>query len=253
MKHLNSQRIVVGLVSLLAVVSMLALAFFTASVSTVYAADENKALAQPTNKPSDPGKQPTKDATKETGKPETTRVPGKPTDVGKPENDRESGLYKRAATAIRENQIHIDFANKIVAKTQEWIDELKGKGKDVTALQAALTAFKAQIAVAQAANDEAKKSLQTHAGFDSNGQVTDRDQARQTVLKIAKDLRDVKKALDKATFDFRRAVTEARQDLKGDSTKVPTTPTPASTPVATSTSTPAATSTSTSATATSTP
>ncbi len=239
MKQINPRRIVVGFVSVLAVVSMLMLASFTASASAVYAADENNPLAQSTNKPSNPGNQPTKDATKATGKPETTREPGKPTDAGKPDKDRETGLYKRAVTAIRENQIHIDFANKIVTKTQEWIDELKGKGKDVTALQAALTAFKAQIAIAQAANDEAKASLQTHAGFDNDGQVTDRDQARQTVLKIAKDLRDVKKALDKATFDFRRAVTEARQALKGDGTKVPTTLTPASTSAATATSTPA--------------
>ncbi len=206
MKNINSRKIVASIISLLAIGSMVALASITVPASTAYAAGDMLPQAQPTNKPTDVGKQPTKDATKETGK---------PTDTGKPDKDKETGLYKRAVTAIRENQIHIDLANKIVTKTQEWINELNGKGKDVTALQAALTAFKAQIAIAQAANDEAKTSLQTHVGFDNDGQVTDRDQARQTVLKLAKDLRDVKKALDKATFDFRRAVTEARQALNG--------------------------------------
>lgn len=206
MKNINSRKIMVSVISLLAIGSMVVLASVTVPASTAYAAGDTLPHAQPTNKPTDVGKQPTKDTTKETGK---------PTDTGKPDNDKESGLYKRAETAVRENQIHIDLANKIVTKTQEWIDELIGKGKDVTALQAALTEFKAQIAIAQQANNEAKTTLQSPTGFESGGQVKDREQARQTVLKLAKDLRDVKKSLDKATFDFRRALTGVRQALNG--------------------------------------
>jgi hypothetical protein len=199
MNRFNLKRLFAGASSLLAVISLILLSAFTVSTSAVYAADEVKPQQQPTNRPGN-----------------------QPTNVGKPDDkDKESGLYKRAETAVRENQIHIDAANKIVTKTQEWIDELKGKGKDATTLQTALTEFKAQIAIAQKANDDAKKTLQSPTGFDTNGQVKDREQARQTVLKLAKDLRDVKKALDKATFDFRRAITEARQALRGDNPKTP--------------------------------
>jgi hypothetical protein len=204
---MRSQKLIASVGSILPIVTLIVASVFISPLSTANASGD-AALApqiQLTNKPTDVGKQPTKET-------------GKPDDKG---NDKESGLYKRAETAVRENQQHIDLANKVVTKTQEWMDEIKSTGKSVTTLQTALTAFKAEIAVAQKANDDARKTLQSPSGFDSGGQVKDRDQAHQTVLKLSKDLRDVKKALDKATQDFRRAVADARQTLKGDNAKTP--------------------------------
>lgn len=97
-----------------------------------------------------------------------------------------------------------------VAKVQQLIDRAKAEGKDVSALEAALATFQASLADAQAAHDEAVGILRTHAGFDENGQVTDKEQAIETVKSAAEAMKEARQILRQAEQALRQAIREWR-------------------------------------------
>ncbi len=68
-----------------------------------------------------------------------------------------------------------------VAKAQKLIDRAKANGKDVSAVQAALDAFKAAARDAQPVYESVKGIINSHPGFDTNGKVTDAEKAKETV------------------------------------------------------------------------
>lgn len=108
-------------------------------------------------------------------------------------------------------QDRINLANHAAEQAQIWIDELKAKGKDVSALESALPAFKSGIASAQAGYDEAQSIMDTHAGFDSDCKLTDREQAKTTLQAAYDALREAHRLLADAGREFRRAVRDWRQ------------------------------------------
>ena len=122
--------------------------------------------------------------------------------------------YQREQKWLSEQTDHLSKANEAAAKVQSWIDELKSKGKDTSALEAALAAFKQQIAAAQSSHDTAANILSTHAGFDANGQVTDRYLAKQTVKSAYQALSDAHKVLRQAREDLYKAIKAFREANK---------------------------------------
>jgi|GEM_PF-787820 len=149
-----------------------------------------------------------------------TNPPTTPTAPGKPDKDKAKEnqgkafekLYERLQKNLSEFKSHLDKANEVATKTQEVIAEAKSKGKDTTAAEAALATFKTELAKAQTSYDEAKKILDAHAGFDADGQVTDRDAAKDTVLNAAKALREGQKTLAKAVRDAQKAAKDLRKN-----------------------------------------
>jgi hypothetical protein len=108
-------------------------------------------------------------------------------------------------------QDRLNLANDIAAKSQTWINEQKSKGKDVSALEAALSAYKSAIASAQAKHDQAQSTFNTQAGFDGNCKLTDRDQARTTLRTVGDALREAHRLIADANREFRRAVQDWRR------------------------------------------
>ena len=130
-------------------------------------------------------------------------------------------MYDRAQNTLKSLQQIIDKANQAANKTQEWIDEAKAKGLNTAEIESALAAFKMQIAAAQASHDSAKATLDAHAGFDNNGNVTDREQARQTILAVGKSVRDARQTLVKATVDFQKTVREQLKKYRDNRSATP--------------------------------
>ena len=118
---------------------------------------------------------------------------------------------KRLQNAVAGQQIRLDMMSEVTTEAQGWIDELKGKGKDTSALETALAWFKHGIKAGQAAHDNARSILDTHAGFDSDGEVTDKEQARQTLRAVRDGLKQTHQSLRSATQDLRDAVRTYRQ------------------------------------------
>jgi len=87
---------------------------------------------------------------------------------------RQLQAYEKTGKAFADVDAHI-------AKFQERIDKAAENGKDVTALQAALDAYESALNAAQPKYAGIASIVNTHAGFDANGKVTDAEQAKSTV------------------------------------------------------------------------
>jgi hypothetical protein len=125
-----------------------------------------------------------------------------------------SRLYEREQAWLGLQTNHLARAAQAADKAQQLLDAAKEKGRDVTALEQALAAFRAGVAQAQAAHDQAASILGTHTGFDASGQVTDRQAARQTVVRARQSLAEAHRILLRAVRDLRRAVRDWRRSQR---------------------------------------
>ena len=89
--------------------------------------------------------------------------------------------YQRLLRAAEAQAQHLERADEAVERMQARIDELAAQGKDVSELQAALDEFQVALAEAHSYHDQAQAILETHAGFDDQGRVTDPEQALETL------------------------------------------------------------------------
>ena len=131
-----------------------------------------------------------------------------------PEGKPLEKMFKYEQQWLVKQQERLSKAGEFAAKVQTFIDELKAKGKDTAALEAALAAYNQQIATAQGQHDTAANILGTHAGFDADGHVTDRAQAKQTVKDARQALADAHKTLQQAGQDLRAALKAYRDAFK---------------------------------------
>jgi hypothetical protein len=102
--------------------------------------------------------------------------------------------------------------DEFVAKVQKLIDRAKANGKDVSAVQGALDAFKAAVKDAQPIYESIKGLINSHQGFDTNGNVTDPEKAAETVKAMHekfKEIRDAMNGTGKALHEAIKAFREA--------------------------------------------
>jgi len=138
--------------------------------------------------------------------------PTTPPADGEKSNTRIESLWTREQNAVERLGKVIDRSDTMMEKIQAWIDKAKENGKDVTALQAALDAYKQAVQEAGPMYEEAQSIVKTHAGFDADGKVTDREQAIQTLKDLGAKLKNLReqigmpgKALREAIKAFREA------------------------------------------------
>lgn len=118
---------------------------------------------------------------------------------------REMKVYERLGRGFTDTDAQI-------AKFQARIDKAAAKGKDVTALQAALDAFKTALTNTRPVYESMSATINAHQGFDANGKVTNVEQAKSTVKDVGAKLKEIKssmngtgKALREALKAFRAA------------------------------------------------
>jgi len=121
-------------------------------------------------------------------------------------NQALTNIYQREQTWLSIQSNTLTDANTIAVNAQNWINTLKGQGKDTSALSTALAAFNAQVAAAQTGHDTASNILSGHAGFDNNGQVTDRGQAITTLRTAFQSLQSAHLTLLSVAVNLRLAV-----------------------------------------------
>jgi hypothetical protein len=86
----------------------------------------------------------------------------------------------------------LERADGMIDRAQGLLDKAESEGKDVSALQAALEAFAEAVEDAQVVYDEAIAIVDSHAGFDDEGKVTDEGLAAETVRQLAEKLEQVR-------------------------------------------------------------
>jgi hypothetical protein len=101
-----------------------------------------------------------------------------------------------------------------IAKFQARIDKAAEKGKDVSALQAALDAFEAASKSAKPIYDSISGIVDSHQGFDANGKVTDSEQAKATVQDMRAKLKELKSAMGGTGKSLREALKAFREANK---------------------------------------
>jgi DNA repair exonuclease SbcCD ATPase subunit len=130
---------------------------------------------------------------------------------------RELQAYERLGKAFAD----IDGT---ISRFQARLDKAAEKGKDVTALQAALDAFESALNNSKPTYDGMSGLVSTHQGFDDDGKVTDAEQAKSTVKEVGAKLKEIKssmngtgKALHEALKAFREANKPASAPTERDS------------------------------------
>lgn len=98
------------------------------------------------------------------------------------------------------------YVDKVIASMQ-------AKGKDTTALQAAVDAYRAGIASARAEWQLADNTLAAHAGFDADGKVIDADAARATLKDAHSHAEQATRLANQAAEAFRKAMEAFRKSM----------------------------------------
>jgi len=101
--------------------------------------------------------------------------------------------------------------DEFVERVQKLLDRAKANGKDVSAAQAALDAFKAAAKEAQPIYESIKGIVNSHQGFDSDGKVTDPEKAKETVQSIHDKFKDIRNAMNGTGKALREAIRAFRQ------------------------------------------
>jgi len=130
-----------------------------------------------------------------------------------PSNDKLQKAWTKDQTVYAQIGKILDNANAAISKIQTRLDAAKAKGKDVSAVQTALDAFSAAVKNVQPIYADLQTIIQSHAGFDTSGNVTDPTQAFQTVKDFRSKaetirqagVREAGKALREAIKAFRQA------------------------------------------------
>lgn len=109
-------------------------------------------------------------------------------------------------------------AYEILGKTEEFIrkarqltDHAAQNGKDISAVQAALDAFADAAKDAKPIYESAQSIVDSHAGFDAGGKVTDAEQAKETVRAMGERLKEIKETMGGAGKALRDAIRAFRE------------------------------------------
>ena len=127
-------------------------------------------------------------------------------------NERIEQAWARMQEIYERQGQRLERADQMTERFQTILDRMSEKGKDVTALQAALDAFGESLKDAHPLHESSKGIINAHKGFDADGKVTDREQAIETLKELRGDLQEVRalvgepgKALREAIKAFREA------------------------------------------------
>jgi hypothetical protein len=120
---------------------------------------------------------------------------------------REQAIYQRQDDRLAK-------ADEFFAKVQSGIDKAIAKSYDASAIQAALDALETAVDAARPIHENAASIIAAHAGFDANGKVTDRAQARETVKLLGQSLKDYRSTVGDPFRALREAVKAFREAHK---------------------------------------
>lgn len=127
--------------------------------------------------------------------------------TGEMTNERLEKLWAREVRAYEK----LGKTEAFIGKTQQLLDRAAEHGMDVSAVQAALDAFGDAVDNAKPIYESAHEIVNSHAGFDSDGKVTDAEQARATVRALGEKLKEIKEAMGGTGQALRDAIHAFRE------------------------------------------
>jgi len=147
--------------------------------------------------------------------------PTNPPKDGQLSNERLEKIWAREMKAY-EHLGKVFDNDTVFERAQKLIDRASANGKDVSAVQAALDAFKASVKNTRPTYESLNGIVNSHQGFDDAGKVTDAEKAKATVQEMGAKLKEIHslmggtgKALREAIRAFRNANKPAAPDERG--------------------------------------
>jgi hypothetical protein len=141
----------------------------------------------------------------------TPPAPGTPKQPAR-QNVRLELAFARQQYNLQRTGLNVSNSTAFFEQVQALLDKARENGKDASAVQTAFNAYKVAFDKGKPLYEQAKTIAATHAGFDSNGIVTDPEKAKTTIkslndaLKQYRDnLADSFKTLREAIQAFRKA------------------------------------------------
>jgi hypothetical protein len=122
-------------------------------------------------------------------------------------HERLERIWARQITAFN----RLGKTDQFIEKVQKLIDRASANGKDVSAVQAALDAFAAAWKDAAPIYASMNGIVNSHQGFDDDGNVTDPEKARETVREMREKFKEIRDALDGSGKALRDAIKAFRQ------------------------------------------
>jgi hypothetical protein len=107
---------------------------------------------------------------------------------------RKKGLddvYEEVIDRYEDMGYTLQDTDDVIRKLENWIERIEEKGEDPSGVQTILETFEANLAGVQTAYDAVGDLVETHPGFDSEGNVIDESLALNTLRSIAEGLLDV--------------------------------------------------------------
>jgi len=129
-----------------------------------------------------------------------------PADTSQVSSERLERAWVRLQQAYEHQGQMLDHADQKTEKIQNLIDRMEENGKDATALQAALDTFEDAIKEAHPIYESAKGIINSHQGFDADGEVTDHEKAVETVKDLGKKLGEVREIAGEPGKVLREAI-----------------------------------------------
>jgi Rad3-related DNA helicase len=123
-----------------------------------------------------------------------------------PTGERLEQIWARQQRIYERQGRLLERADGLVERAQKLIDRMNENGKDTTALQAALDAFKDALKEAHPIYESAKGVINSHQGFDTDGQVTDHEKALETVKELGDKLKEVRQITGEPGVALREAL-----------------------------------------------
>ena len=143
--------------------------------------------------------------------------------ASQPSTDRLQKAWSKEQTVFARIGKILDRANTLISKIQSKLDDAKAKGADVSSVQTALDAFSTAVKNVQPIYAEIQAIIQTHAGFDASGNVTDPTQALQTVQDFHSKVMEIRQiGLRETGKALREAIKAFRQANKSNQSATPT-------------------------------
>jgi hypothetical protein len=131
-----------------------------------------------------------------------------------PAPDRRDAQLERAwlrqQRILNRLEFLFDHSEQRLGMVQELIDRAAEQGKDVGRLQAALDKFSDAIHKARPIFEATQGILNSHQGFDEQGNVIDRGRATSTVDEMRRQLGSVRDQLLEPGRDLQQAIRDAR-------------------------------------------
>ena len=151
-----------------------------------------------------------------------TPTPSQPAGQGKATPANLAAAYQKELQALKTQDANLTKVDTLVGKMDTFITNLKDKGRDIEILQTVLNQFKQDVTTATGFHNSATQILNTHAGFDTSGNVVDQAQALTTVLSARDKLVEARITLKGGIADVRDAIKFYRNGKTSNPQATPT-------------------------------